>query len=93
MARKLQLIGSLLSGEIDPAKVKQIVGEYLTENPPQANITVNGVGPDENGNIVIQTQSGSGTSDSDNNVVDFNNPGDQSSSGSDTTISANVVEF
>lgn len=36
MARKLQIIGSLLSGEIDSAKIKEIVDAYLQENPPSS---------------------------------------------------------
>ena len=36
MARKLQVIGNFLSGEIDPSKVKEIVDAYLQENPPGA---------------------------------------------------------
>lgn len=70
MAKKLQIIGSLLSGEIDPKEVKQIVDDYLEENPPVPQITINGEGPDENGNFVIEIQSGSTTGDT-NNVVEF----------------------
>lgn len=70
MARKLQLIGSLLSGEIDPEKVKEIVDEYLEENPPTPTITINGEKPDENGNFVIEIQPGGGTTET-NNVVEF----------------------
>ena len=70
MAKKLQIIGSLLSGEIDPKEVKQIVDDYLEENPPVPQITINGEGPDENGNFVIEIQSGSGESDG-INVVEF----------------------
>lgn len=36
MARKLQVIGSFLSGEIDPDKVKELVDAYLQENPPSS---------------------------------------------------------
>lgn len=53
MARKLQVIGKILSGEIDPEKVKQIVDDYLEENPVESQITINGEGPDENGNFDI----------------------------------------
>lgn len=70
MARKLQVIGKILSGEIDPEEVKQIVEDYLDENPPVPQITINGKGPDENGNFVVQTQSGSGSVDG-YNVVEF----------------------
>lgn len=70
MARKLQVIGKILSGEIDPEKVKQIVDDYLEENPVVPQITINGEGPDENGNFVIDTQSGSTPSET-NNVVEF----------------------
>lgn len=34
MARKLKIFGNFPSGEIDPAEVKQIVDDYLEENPP-----------------------------------------------------------
>lgn len=74
MARKLQLIGSLLSGEIDPEKVKELVDDYLEENPPVPNITINGEKPDENGNFVIELQPSGGNSGSGsdtNNVVEF----------------------
>lgn len=54
MAKKLQLIGKLPSGEIDPAKVKEIINEYMDENPPTPQITINGETPDENGNFVIE---------------------------------------
>lgn len=70
MARKLQVIGKILSGEIDPEKVKQIVDDYLEENPPTPQITINGEGPDENGNFVIEVQPGSGSVEG-NNVVEF----------------------
>lgn len=33
MARKLQVIGNLLAGEVDASKVKEIVDAYLKENP------------------------------------------------------------
>lgn len=33
MARKLQVIGSLPSGDIDPEKVEQIIEAYLEKNP------------------------------------------------------------
>lgn len=93
MARKLQLIGNILAGELDPEKVKQLIDEYLLENPPKTNITINGVGPDENGNFVIQTNPDPGTSDPEDNVVEFDNAGNQPPSGSDTEESNNVVEF
>lgn len=70
MARKLQVIGKILSGEIDPKEVQQIVEDYLEENPPVPQITINGEGPDENGNFVIKTQTGPTTGDT-NNVVEF----------------------
>lgn len=66
MARKLQVIGSFLSGEVDPEKVKQIVDDYLEENPPEPRITINGEEPDENGNFVIEIKA-----ESSNNVVEF----------------------
>ena len=74
MARKLQLIGSLLSGEIDPEKVKELVDDYLEENPPTPNITINGEKPDANGNFVIELKPSDGESGSGsdtNNVVEF----------------------
>lgn len=40
----------------NPETVKAAVGEYLEENPIEASIkTVNGIKPDENGNVEIQT--------------------------------------
>ena len=70
MARKLQVIGKILSDGIDPEKVEQMVKDYLEENPPVPQITINGEGPDENGNFVIETQSSPGTTET-NNVVEF----------------------
>ena len=70
MARKLQLIGKPLTGEIDPAKVKEIVDGYLEENPPAPNITINGKKPDENGNFVIEIKPDEGGT-SPSNVVEF----------------------
>ena len=70
MARKLQIIGNLLAGEIDSEKVKQIVDDYLEENPPTPRITINGEEPDENGNFVIEIQPDSDDSKT-NNVVEF----------------------
>lgn len=64
--KKLQILGNFPSGEIDSSEVRTIVDEYLTENPPVANITINGEKPDENGNFVINTQS-----EVSNNVVEF----------------------
>lgn len=59
-------VREMAPGEIDPELVKQIVDEYLRENPPTPNITINGEGPDENGNFVINTQPAET-----NNVVEF----------------------
>lgn len=42
MAKKLQVHGNLLSGELDSAKVKQIVDDYLLEKPPKAQIPIDG---------------------------------------------------
>lgn len=38
--------------------VKQIVDEYLVENPPVAQVTINGMEPDENGNFSIDALTG-----------------------------------
>ena len=68
MAKKLQLVGDFTDDEA----VKQIVDEYLTDNPPIANITINGKGPDENGNFVINTSPGTEEpSGNKNDVVEF----------------------
>lgn len=64
--KKLQIIGKFPSGEVDPVEVQAIVDDYLVENPPKPQVTINGKEPDENGNFVIETQ-GSPTS----NVVEF----------------------
>ena len=67
MAKYLQLIGDFPSGDtLDEEEVKQIVEKHLTDNPPTAQITINGEGPDENGNFVINTSSEETT-----NVVEF----------------------
>lgn len=39
MAKKLQIIGSFPSGEVDPDKVKTIVDDYLNENPPSGGVS------------------------------------------------------
>ena len=39
MAKKLQIIGSFPSGEVDPNKVKTIVDDYLNENPPSGGVS------------------------------------------------------
>lgn len=70
MARKLQIIGNLLGEKIDPAELKQMVEDYLEENPPIPQITINGKEPDENGNFVIEVQPGSSSTTSDQ-VVKF----------------------
>ena len=63
MAKKLQLVGDILNEE----DVEKIVDEYLAENPPVAQtITINGKGPDENGNFVINT-----STDTEDNTVEF----------------------
>lgn len=63
MAKKLQLVGDILNEE----DVEKIVDEYLAENPPVAQtITINGKGPDENGNFVINT-----SADTEDNMVEF----------------------
>ena len=46
--------------------VKIIVDDYLEENPPIPNITINGEGPDENGNFTINTHAVEN-----NDVVEF----------------------
>ena len=70
MAKRLQIIGDFPSDStIDEEAVEQMVVDYLTENPPTAQkITINGQGPDENGNFVINVQGGESTT---NNVVEF----------------------
>lgn len=63
MAKKLQIVGDILSEE----DVEKIVDEYLADNPPVAQtITINGKGPDENGNFVINT-----STDTEDNTVEF----------------------
>ena len=54
------------NAEINYDEVTQIVDDYLEKNPPIPRITINGEGPDENGNFVINTQGGDS-----NNVVEF----------------------
>lgn len=50
MAKKLQLLGDRPGEDA----VEKIVDKYLSENPPVAQtITINGKGPDENGNYII----------------------------------------
>lgn len=67
MAKKLQLVGDFPTGDtLDEEEVKQIVDDYLASNPPTAQITINGKGPDENGNFVIDNSSEETT-----NVVEF----------------------
>lgn len=67
MARKLQIIGEFPSDSApDEEVVKQIVDDYLAENPPMTKITINGEEPDENGNFVINTSSEETT-----NMVEF----------------------
>lgn len=68
MAKRLKILGTFPSGELDSEKVKQIVDDYLEENPPTPHITINGEEPDENGNFIIEIQPGTGSS---NNVVEF----------------------
>lgn len=67
MAKRLQVIGNLFGGEIDPEEVKQIIIEYLQKNPVKPNITINGEGPDENGDFTINFDS----DDDNSNVVEF----------------------
>ena len=67
MAKKLQLVGGFPSGDtLDEEEVKQIVEKHLADNPPTVQITINGEGPDENGNFVINTSSEETT-----NMVEF----------------------
>lgn len=64
MAKKLQFVGNNILSEDE---AKKIVDEYLAENPPVAQtITINGKGPDENGNFVINT-----STDTEDNMVEF----------------------
>ena len=46
-------------GTADPEEIRNIVNEYLAENPPEVDITgvvksVNGQAPDENGNVKLE---------------------------------------
>lgn len=68
MARKLQIVGDFPSGELSTEEVKQVVDEYLEENPPAPRITINGEEPDENGNFVINLQT---SDEAKNDVVEF----------------------
>ena len=77
MPRKLQILGSFpFEGEIDTEEVQQIVRYYLAENPPActgAVKSVNGVAPDENGNVEIATsdssQNANGLTDAEKNLI------------------------
>ena len=40
---------------LDVETVRRMVDAYLTENPPVPKFTINGEGPDENGNFVVKT--------------------------------------
>lgn len=55
------------TGEVDAEEVRRIVDEHLEANPPIAAITINGVGPDENGNFNLDDFIDVTT----NNAVDF----------------------
>lgn len=54
MAKKIQIVGKIPS--VDPSELERVIGDYLKENPPVSQITINGQGPDQNGNFVIKTQ-------------------------------------
>lgn len=43
-------------GVIDYEEVTRIIDQHLEANPPKASITINGEGPDENGNFEIKVQ-------------------------------------
>lgn len=67
MAKRLQIIGDFPSdSKLDEEAVKQIVADHLTENPPVAKLTINGIAPDENGNITLET-----LPEGSSNAVDF----------------------
>lgn len=67
MAKKLQIVGDLPAGTApDKEEVQQMVDEYLAENPLSQQFTINGEGPDENGNFVINI-----TSEESSNMVEF----------------------
>lgn len=67
MAKYLQIVGDFPSGDaLDEEEIKEIVEKHLSDNPPVVNITINGEGPDENGNFVINAQS-----IDTNNIVEF----------------------
>ena len=67
MAKKLQFVGDFPTGDtLDEEEIKQIVDDYLANNPPTPQITINGEGPDENGNFVLNTSSEETT-----NMVEF----------------------
>lgn len=59
-----------VNGVFTEADKAEIVEDVLANIPVIPQITINGKGPDENGNFVIETQPGSGSVDT-NNVVEF----------------------
>lgn len=68
MAKRLQIIGDFPSDStFDEAAVKQMVTDYLIENPPVAKVTINGMEPDETGNFNIEDI----TEGTTHTVVDF----------------------
>ena len=82
-----------VDGVITEADKAEIVKDVIASIPPAPQFTINGQPPDENGNFVIQTQPDSGSSDPDNNVVELDNPNNQTPSDPDSVVSNNVVEF
>lgn len=59
-----------VNGGFTEADKAEIVEEVIANIPVQPQITINGKGPDENGNFVIEALPGSGTGDT-NNIVEF----------------------
>ena len=56
MAKYLQFIGDFpSSGVIDEEKIKQIVEEYLNNNPPSANVIINGENSDDSAAKAVMT--------------------------------------
>lgn len=57
-----------VNGVLTEADKAEIVEDVIASIPVQPQITINGKGPDENGNFVIETQPGATEA---NNVVEF----------------------
>jgi hypothetical protein len=70
----------------------EIIQDVIASIPSTPQFTINGQGPDENGNFVIQLPPNPGDSDPDNNVVEFDNPVRPSPS-EPSSGENNMVEF